>query len=273
VTVAPAKFVSNLALTAVALLFLAPLVWLITSSFDTDGAFAAQPADRITLTNFGEVLKWDIAGRPLINGLEISGGATAITVIVAILAAYPLSRNQLRFGRSFLYAILFTTGLPVTAVMVPVFGLFVRMKLLDSITGTTLFLAATSLPMAIWMTKNFLDDVPIDLEKAAWVDGATATQTLRRIVLPLVVPGISVVAVLTFTATWGNFFVPFTLLLDPDKQPASVTILSFFREHGAVAYGQLAAYSIVYTTPAVVLYLLVSRTLGSGFISAGAVKA
>jgi multiple sugar transport system permease protein len=271
--VAPAKFLSNLALTAVAVLFLAPLVWLITVSVDMDGTFTARPVDRSAFANFGEVLKWDIAGRPLTNGLVISGGATAITVIVAIFAAYPLSRNQVRFGRSFLYVILFTTGLPVTAVMVPIYGLFIRMNLLDSIAGTTVFLAATSLPMAIWMTKNFLDGVPVELEGAAWVDGATPIQTLRRIVVPLLLPGISTVAVFTFTATWGNFLVPLTLLLDPSKQPPSVTIFSFFRQHGTVAYGQLAAYSIVYTTPAVVLYLLVSRTLSGGFISAGSVKA
>jgi multiple sugar transport system permease protein len=156
---------------------------------------------------------------------------------------------------------------------VPVYGLFVRLNLVDSLGGTMVFMASTSLPMAIWMTKNFMDGVPISLEEAAWVDGASSMQALRRIVLPLMLPGLAVVGIFNFIAAWGNFFVPFVLLLDPAKEPASVNIFSFFGEHGMVAYGQLAAYSILYTTPVIGLYLLVSRALGGGFTMSGAVKA
>lgn len=267
------RIVVNLVLAFVALLFLAPLLWLLTASFDAKGGFAAKLPSEFTLSNFGAVLTWEVAGRPLLNGLLMSGGAALITVVVAVLAAYPLSRYQLRFRRPFLYSILFTTGLPVTAIMVPVYGLFVRMNLIDSLGGTMVFMASTSLPMAIWMTKNFMDGVPVNLEEAAWVDGASSMQALRRIVLPLMLPGLAVVAIFNFIAAWGNFFVPFVLLLDPAKQPASVNIFSFFGEHGMVAYGQLAAYSILYTTPVIGLYLLVSRALGGGFTMSGAVKA
>ena len=83
--------------------------------------------------------------------------------------------------------------------------------------GTTLFLAASPLPFAIWLMKNFMDGVPIALEEAAWTDGASALQTLRRIVLPLMGPGVVVVTIYTFIRMWGNFFVPFMLLLDPNS--------------------------------------------------------
>ncbi|KAA5836301.1 carbohydrate ABC transporter permease [Saccharopolyspora hirsuta] len=275
VTVARRRSVSvvvHLVLAVVALAFLAPLLWLLTAAFDADAALTAKVPENFTLDNFAQVLTWEQSGRPLWNGLLMCGGAALISVVAAVLCAYPLSRYQLRFRRPFLYVVLFASGLPITAVMVPVYSMFVQLELIDSMFGTTLFLAATSLPIAIWMTKNFMDGVPISLEEAAWVDGASAMQALRTIVLPLIVPGTSVVAIFTFITAWGNFFVPFVLLLDPTAQPASVGVFTFFGQGGLIAYGQLAAYSILYTTPVIVLYLLVSRALGGAFNLAGAIK-
>jgi len=224
------------------------------------------------LANFSKILTVDTTIRPLANGLVMCGGSSLVTVVAATLAAYPLSRYTLRFKRPFLYVILFATGLPVTAIMVPVYGLFVRLDLLDSMTGTALFLSATSLPFAIWLTKSFMDNVPVSLEEAAWVDGASGMRALWSVVIPLMLPGMAVVGIFTFILAWGNFFVPFVLLLSPEKQPASVTVFTFFGQYGAVAYGQLAAYSILYSVPVVVLYVLVSRALGGAFNLAGAVK-
>ncbi|MER7077521.1 carbohydrate ABC transporter membrane protein 2, CUT1 family [Saccharopolyspora kobensis] len=264
--------VVHLVLAVVALAFLAPLLWLLTAAFDADAALSAKVPETFTLDNFAQVLSWEQSGRPLWNGLLMCAGAALISVVSAVLCAYPLSRYQLRFRRPFLYVVLFASGLPITAVMVPVYSMFVQLELIDSMLGTTLFLAATSLPIAIWMAKNFMDGVPISLEEAAWVDGASAMQALRTIVLPLIVPGMGVVAIFTFITAWGNFFVPFILLLDPAKQPASVGIFTFFGQGGLIAYGQLAAYSILYTTPVVALYLIVSRSLGGAFNLAGAIK-
>ncbi|TDC93765.1 carbohydrate ABC transporter permease [Saccharopolyspora aridisoli] len=275
VTVARRRSVSvvvHLVLAVVALAFLAPLLWLLTASFDADAPLSAQLPSALTLDNFAHVLTWETSIRPLWNGLVMCGGAALVSVVSAVLCAYPLSRYQLRFRRPFLYLVLFASGLPMTAVMVPVYSMFVQVQLVDSKFGATLFLAATSLPIAIWMTKNFMDGVPISLEEAAWVDGASAMQALRSVVLPLIVPGMGVVAIFTFINAWGNFFVPFILLLDPAKQPASVGVFAFFGQGGLIAYGQLAAYSILYTAPVIALYLVVSRYLGGAFNLAGALK-
>jgi multiple sugar transport system permease protein len=202
----------------------------------------------------------------------LSGGAALVCMVAATLAAYPLSRYNLRFKRPFLYIVLFSTALPITAVMVPVYDLFVHLNLVNSMGATLLFLAATTLPFAIWLMKNFMDGVPIALEEAAWVDGASAMAALRRIVLPLITPGVAVVGIFTFILSWGNFFVPFILLTSPTKQPASVSIYQFFGQQGEVAYGQLAAYSVIFTAPVVVLYIIIQRTLGGAFNLAGATK-
>jgi len=193
-------------------------------------------------------------------------------MICATLAAYPLSRYRSRLKRPFLVTILFSTGLPITAIMVPVYGLFVQLALDDSIPATMVFMATTALPISIWLCKNFMDGVPIELEEAAWTDGASPMQGLRRIILPLMGPGLSVIAIYTFIGLWGNFFVPFILLLTPEKQPMSVTIYTFFGQYGQVVYGQLAAYSLLYSLPSVLLYLVLNRRLGGAFAFGGGVK-
>jgi multiple sugar transport system permease protein len=194
------------------------------------------------------------------------------TLAAAVLAAYPLSRYRSRFNSPFMYGVLFGTCLPVTAIMVPVYGLFVQLQLLDSLPATVLFLAATSLPMAIWMTRNFMDAVPLALEEAAWMDGASRMAALRTIVLPLMRPGLGVVFIFVFIQAWGNFFVPFVLLLSEARQPAAVSIFSFFGQHGAVAYGQLAAFSILYSVPVLALYVIVGRGSGAALALSGAVR-
>ncbi|WP_432573812.1 carbohydrate ABC transporter permease [Kineococcus sp. SYSU DK005] len=267
-----AGLAANLALLVVGAAFLVPLAWIVLASLDADATVSVALPDAPTLANFRDVLTYDLTLRPLWNSLLVSGGAAVVTVVVATLAAYPLSRYRMRFNRSFLYAILFGSCLPITAIMVPVYALFVALGMLDSLTGTVLFLAATSLPMAVWMLKGFMDGVPVSLEEAAWVDGASAMTALRRIVVPLMRPGTAVVFIFVFTQAWGNFFVPFVLLLDPARQPAAVSIYTFFGTNGAVAYGQLAAFSVLYATPVLVLYLVVQRLAGGSFALAGSVK-
>ncbi|WEO95227.1 carbohydrate ABC transporter permease [Streptomyces sp. FXJ1.172] len=266
------RLAADLALLAVTAAFALPLAWVVLSAVDPHAGLRVRIPDGLTWANFHAVLTPDITYTPLLNSLILCGGATALTVVCAALAAYPLSRFRSRLNRPFLLAILFATSLPITAVMVPVYALFVRVDLIDTMQGTILFFAASQLPFAIWLMKNFMDGVPKELEEAAWTDGASSPQSLVRIVLPLMGPGLAVVTVFSFVMMWGNFFVPFMLLLTPDEMPASVSINDFFGNRGMVAYGQLAAFSVIYSTPVILLYVLVARRLGGGFALGGAVK-
>ena len=252
--------------------FLLPLLWLVLGSVDPSAGHAVKVPQQPGLDNFAAVLTPELLFRPLWNSLLLSAGTGLVTLAAAVLAAYPLSRYRSRFTTPFMYGILFGTCLPITAIMVPVYGLFVQLRLLDSLPATVLFLAATSLPMAIWMTRNFMDAVPLALEEAAWVDGASRLAGLRSIVLPLMGPGLGVVFIFVFIQAWGNFFVPFVLLLSEGRQPAAVSIFSFFGQHGAVAYGQLAAFSILYSIPVLALYAIVARGSGNSLALSGAVR-
>jgi multiple sugar transport system permease protein len=266
------RLAADAGLLAVAAAFVLPLAWVVLSALDPHADLRVKIPDGVTLGNFDAILTSEITFTPLLNSLILCGGATLLTVVCAALAAYPLSRFRSRLNRPFLLSILFATSLPITAIMVPVYALFVQVDLIDTLQGTILFFAASQLPFAIWLMKNFMDGVPKELEEAAWTDGAGSLQSLLRIVLPLMGPGVAVVTVFSFVMMWGNFFVPFMLLLTPDQMPASVSINEFFGNRGMVAYGQLAAFSIVYSTPVILLYVLVARRLGGGFALGGAVK-
>ncbi|GAB7030937.1 carbohydrate ABC transporter permease [Streptomyces sp. NPDC021749] len=266
------RLAADAGLLVVAVAFAVPLLWLVLASLDAHATLRVRPPASPTLGNFSAVLTDEITFTPMLNSLLICGGATLLTVVCAAMAAYPLSRFRSRFARPYLLTILFSTCLPITAVMVPVYGLFVQINLIDTRYGTALFLAAAQLPFAVWLMKNFMDGVPRALEEAAWTDGASWRQTLLRVILPLMGPGLAVVAIYTFIMMWGNFFVPFMLLLSPEELPASVSIFNFFGNYGAIAFGELAAFSLLYSAPVVLLYVLISRRLGGGFALGGAVK-
>lgn len=259
-------------LTILALIFALPLLWVILASFDPNAAQAVKLPKEWTLENYKAVLTNQVNQRAFFNGFMISFVQSVFVVFFAGLAAYPLSRYELRYKNIFMFTILLMTSLPITAVMVPVYKMFLSIKLYNSTFGVILFLTATSMPYAIWLMKNFMDSVPIELEEAAWVDGASVLTSIRSIIAPLMLPGICVVFIYTFSGSWGNFFVPYILLQTADKLPASVTLYQFFGQHGMVVYGQLAAYSALYAVPSLVLYILSQKHMSKGFTMAGAAK-
>jgi multiple sugar transport system permease protein len=259
-------------LTLIGVCFLLPLLWVLVSSIDSNAMQSLKLPNRITGANYLDVITSHENQRAYLIGLLMSGGQAVILVILALLAAYPLSRYQLKYKKSFMLTILFMTSLPITAVMVPVYQLFLSLKLYDNIFGVILFYIASALPYGIWMLKNFMDSVPNDLEEAAWVDGASVFEGIRKVVAPLMIPGICTVAIFTFSGSWGNFFVPYILLNTPEKFPAALKLYQFFGQYGMVDYGKLAAFSVLYAMPSVVLYMLSQQFMSKGFGLQGGTK-
>ena len=266
------RLASNLVMTAIGLAFLVPLLWVVLASFDTEASLSVAWPSNWSFGNFQAIWNAETTFRPLANSLILCGGATIVTMVTAVLCAYPMSRFRFRAKRPLLLTIIFSTGLPITAIMIPVYSLFVQVNLIDSMFGAILFLGASSLPYAIFLTKGFMDGVPVDIEESAWTEGAGVLRALWSVVLPLMRSGLAVATIFTFVTMWGNFFVPFMLLLSPENLPAAVTLYTFSSQYGQVAYGQLAAFSIFYSLPVVALYLFLGRTLGQGFAAAGGVK-
>ena len=251
--------------------FALPIFWVLLAAFDSQATNALK-WPHISMANFAAIMNHDTVVQPFVNSLIISAVATVITTLFGLMAAYPISRGYIPFKRPLLYSILFATGLPVSMLIVPIYSMYVSWGLTDSLTWAGVFLAATSLPFAIWIMKNFIDAIPMELEEAAQVDGASAVQIIRWIAVPLATPGIVVTSMLTFLGAWGYFLVPYILIQSQDKMPFAVTIYGFQAAYGQIAYGHLAAAALIFSAPVVILYWAASRHLIGAFSFGGGLQ-
>jgi multiple sugar transport system permease protein len=254
-----------------ALFFGLPLVWMVVTAFAPTATLAWTPPTHVTLQNFTAVSHQAGMWLSFGNSFYIAFGSAALATALAALAGYPLSRFRFRGRLVYMLAMLFITGLPVTSLMVPLFEMYARLNWLNSRFAVLLVLAALAVPVSIWLIKTFLDTIDPALEEAAWVDGCTRWQAFLRVILPLARPGILVVLILNVLAGWGNFYVPFILLTSTNKFPAAVMMYTFFGAAGLVNYGHLAAFSILYAIPVIVLYLLSGGKFGQT-LNVGGVK-
>jgi multiple sugar transport system permease protein len=262
------KVVSNVTLIVIGIVFAAPLLWLLFASVDAKASAALQ-WPTFTLSNFTAAAT-DENLRALWNSAYISFIATLVATIPATMAAYALSRHHIPWKGPLLLLILMLSGVPITIMIIPLYEQFLKFGLLTMVPAA-IFLGVTSLPFEIWIIKNFIDSVPTELDEAARLEGAKTWHVLGRVVLPAALPGIAVAAIFGFINAWGNFLVPLVMLPNPTDEPSPVAIYGFFGGQG-IRFGQVAAYSIMYSLPILVLYLGMSRLFRGGFSLSGAIR-
>lgn len=260
------SIVGNLILAFFGVLFLLPLLWLIFASLDSQASWSVE-LPHLTLSNFNDVTSADNL-TSLWNSLYLSAVATISATAVAALAGYALSRRRIPLKRSLMLIVLFLTGIPVSIMIVPVYQMFVQLNWL-AIFPTGIFLGVTGMPFEIWLIKNFIDAIPLELEEAARIERAGTLQVIRRVILPLALPGIGAAAIYGFINAWGSFLIPLIIL--PSDAPGPVKIYSFIGA-AVVRYGDIAAFSILYSVPVVILYIVMARVVGGGFTLGGAIK-
>ncbi len=267
---AESRAASNLIMAIIGVIFLLPLIWLILAAFNPR-ATASVAAPTFSLANFSSVLSAG-AGGAIINSLYLAGVSTLIATVVSTLAGYVLSRHYLPMKGGALVVIIFLTGLPVTLLLIPTYQMFVTLGWLNSPFYTSLVLAATSVPFAIWLLKNFIDQVPREFEEAAAIEGSGQFRVLMRVVVPLIMPGILVSSILTFINSWGAFLIPLVLDANPADTPGAVGIYQFMSANGQVQFGPLAAYGVLFSIPVIIMYVISSRWLSGAFSFAGGIK-
>ena len=262
--------IANCALALVGAVFALPLLWLILAAVDKNAGWRIRWPN-FTIGNYRTVLTGH-GLQPFLNSFYLAAMTTVVATVLALLAAYPLSRRRVPGKRTLMLLVLFASGLPVTMMLVPIYQLYATLGWLDSSFTTSLFLAAAAMPFAIWLLKNYIDAIPLELEEAAGIEGAGTFRTLISVVLPLIIPGLSVTAVYNFISAWGAFVVPLVLDSNPDDQPGTIAIYQFLGAHGFVQFGQLAAFSLLFSLPVVVLYFLIARSFQGGFSFGGGVR-
>jgi multiple sugar transport system permease protein len=264
------RFLPSLVMAIIGIAFLLPLAWLLLAAFNKH-ATSGMSAPTFSLANFTAAFNAG-AGSAIYNSLYLAGVSTIVATVVSTLAGYVLSRHYLPLKGPVLVLVIFLTGLPVPLLLIPIYQMFVSVNWLNSPFYTSLVLAAISVPFAIWLLKNFVDQVPREFEEAAAVEGSGQLSILIRVVVPLIMPGILVSAILTFINSWGAFLIPLVLDSNPNDTPGAVGIYEFITANGQVQFGPLAAYGILFSLPVIILYIISSRWLSGGFSFAGGIK-
>jgi multiple sugar transport system permease protein len=255
------------ALGFVAILWISPFAWLVTTAVDTRTTGVLAWPHQFGADNFVAAVSGN-AGLQFLNSIWLSVGTATLTVIIGAAAAYPLSRMNLPGRNALLWGLVLLRLLPSAGIIVPLYFTAKNLTLLN-IPGVILALTVLNLPFTLLLLKNFFDSVPIELEEAAYVEGASVWQIVTQIVAPLSRSGIAVVWFFAFTGAWNEFLLPLIFSRTDTGFPMSVGLFAAFGQHGAVNYGFLAAYSLIYATPAVAVYFLLRRNLNTGFAGVG----
>jgi multiple sugar transport system permease protein len=258
----------NLILGGLGVLFLAPMLWLFLASIDKNASWGIE-WPHFSLINFKHVLTGSLL-HSLWNSVVLAVISTGIASVAGVFAAYALSRRKIPFKGPLLLFIIFSSGVPLAILVIPVYEIFSKFGFL-SILPTAVFLSVTSLPFEVYLMKNFIDAVPTDLEEAARMERASTFQVLRKVVIPLATPGIAAAAIFGFVNAWGSFVVPLILISPANQQPAPIAIYTFLTLPKA-QFGNIAAYSLIFCIPVFILYAVSSRLFREGFVLGGGVK-
>jgi multiple sugar transport system permease protein len=253
-----------------ALFCLVPFAWVVLSAVDANAGPNVQ-LPSLSFENFVRFFTDASTPRLLLNSLIIGVFGTALNLALGLAGGYALARFEFRGRRAFMYGILLIRVIPAPATIVALYLIMVNLNLTNSLVGLIIVEAVLQLPITLWLLKGTISAVPIELEEAAWVDGNTRLQAIRRIVLPLVGPGLGAAAMLTFMNIWGDFLTPLVMLQSQELYPLSIGLFRAFSEHNQVDWGLLAASAIVYVAPPAVLYMFVRKHLLRSSLG-GAVK-
>ena len=270
-----------------------PFFWLLIASFDGNAQLFLRWPETWTFANYLRVFTKEDGAKWLFNSLFVVGSATFLVMVLSGLGGYALSRTRAWWKLPFLYAILLIRVLPSTALVVPLYKFLLTLNnaegallrsifgsatrdimrwtgFIDGYLGLILVLATMQLPLSLWIMKTFFDGLPRDYEEAALMDGATMIQRIRRVLVPLALPGLAASGLFAFMSAWGDFLLPLILLSSPELQTLPLGLFRAFLRINEIDYGLLTALAFIYLVPAVVAIGFARRFLVQTF--SGGVK-
>jgi ABC-type glycerol-3-phosphate transport system permease component len=209
--------------------------------------------------------------RAMLNSAFIALASTAITVVLSVLAGYALSRTRIRGKTAMLGFILLSGFFPVLAIVGPLFLAYRHLGLLNTYPALIITYLIYTLPIATWFLANFLSQIPHQLEEAALVDGASRLGALRRVILPVAVPGIFTVTILSFIFAWNDFAFAVSFMETPNKYTAPLAVVGLGHSQFQVFYNRIDAAVVMITLPVALLVIFAQRRIISG-LTAGALK-
>jgi len=259
-------------LLAIGLVLIAvPFLWILLTAFKRPVDAASVPPQLFSPLYSGNISDLNENGfvQSLKSSVILTVTTTVATLVLGVPAGYAFARGKFKGRRSLGAFLLFSRMVPPVIFIIPLFLFFHNLNLVGTYTGLTLAYLTGLLPFAAWMSASYFQDIPIELEEAARVDGASRGQAFVRIALPLAIPGVTTVGLLIAIAAWSEYFIPL-ILGGPTTTPATVGIVSFIGVD-TINWGAMAAGAVCLIVPVFIATLLAQRGLLRG-LTAGAMK-
>lgn len=252
-----------------------PFYWILRTSFEStaavsNGVSSVLPSGLTFSSYIDDFTQQQFLG-PLVNSAIVSLATTVASVVLGSLAGYALARLPIRGRGPILGFILLAGFFPVLAMVGPLFLIYRDLGFLDSIYPLILTYLVYTLPISTYLLKNFFEQIPKELEEAAMVDGATRLQALRRVVIPVALPGVFTAAIMSFILAWNDFAFAVSFLETQSHFTAPLAIVNLGQSQYQVFYNRIDAAVVIIAIPIAILVLLAQRRIVSG-LTAGALK-
>lgn len=255
------------------LLYGFPFIYMLFTSFKTPLETIAVPPSVLpsewTLENYVSALTRDGVVASFVNSIITAVLSTAISLVLAIPAAYAVTRFRTRAGRIFIVAALVMRMVPPIVVGVPMIEIFRNLGIADTSLALAIAHTTISLPLSIWLMSSFFESVPVELEEAALIDGNGRLGALWRVVIPVTAGGVAVTAIFAFLASWNEFL--FALLLTAVRSQTTPIVIANFQTQFGLDWGAMTALAVLYSLPVILLTLVLQRHIVAG-LTLGAVK-
>lgn len=252
-----------------------PLLWAVSTSLKNEvNAVSAVPSlipSPATLRNYASVFTHKTFAIELVNSVLYAVGAVIVALAVGIPAGYAASRYDFPAKRPVMLLILATSMVPGVALLVPTFYLLDHLGLLNNRLVVLVILASRIAPQTVWFVQNFIDAVPLEIDEAALMDGASRPQILSKLVLPLIRPGIAAVAVIGAITTWNDYITVAVFAPDTDKRTLQVALVNQVFDAVGISWSFTMAFALVSSLPVILLFVFVQKWFIAG-LTAGAVK-
>jgi raffinose/stachyose/melibiose transport system permease protein len=251
-----------------------PLLWLLLYSLKTNeeilnGSFFSIPRQFIW-QNFKDAYVSGHYLQYLLNSMLVTGTTMLITIVLSAMVAFAIARFRWRWGNAVLIVFMIGIMIPIQSTLLPLMIIFRKMAILNSYLSLILPYTAFSIPIAIFISSSFMKSIPHEIEESAIMDGASVTLIFRRIIIPISMPPIMTVCILTFISIWNEYILAATFISSAHLKTLPFGVFSFVSQY-TTNYGPIGAYLVMGAIPVLIVYFLLSEKITSGMMS-GSIK-
>lgn len=269
------RFVGLTAYALLVMVVILPLSWAFFGSLKPQSEIFSYPPSffprEFSLQAYIDILTRTQIPRFLVNSIVVTLVTTVLVILCASVAAYGFSRWNFRGKNVVMVGLLVCQLIPSGVTIIPYYLMMNQLNLLNTHAGLILIFTATHVPFALWIIKGQFDAIPVSLDEAAVIDGASRWRVLFTVIMPVSLPGIGAAACLTFITVWAEFLIPMVLANSPETTLVSVGLYNLFGRDSTTFYNQLFAAAVLATTPVIIAYLVAQEQFISG-MTGGAEK-